>query len=320
MIDVLRYRGITLVISLAIIFGTIGYSLYLYSMRGYVFNYSVDFTGGSQILLKFDQPVAASQIREAVEKEGWGTPLIREFENNEVLVRIKEFSRDVTALSAKISSALQAIKPNLSVSVLQNEAVSAGVGDSLKMRSLSAILLGLLAMVLYIAFRFRSTAFAVGTVISLIHDAIVVLAAFMILDREISTNFIDAMLMTLGYSINDTIVIFSQIRDNLKKMSHASLEEVVTLSINQTLRRSILTSAATAMTVAAMLLLGGEALRDLSLALLIGIVFGTYSSIYIASPAMMLLYSKKEDDDEVRYTKDHDESLTHRGQAKKIAH
>jgi preprotein translocase subunit SecF len=296
MIDVLRYRKVTLAISLAIIFGSLGYSIYLYKTRGYVFNYSVDFTGGTQVLFKFNKPVSAHLVKEAVEKKGWRGAIVREFENNEVLVRVKEFSTDSKGLSSRIQQAIETEISDLHSTVLQNETVSASVGESLRAKSLYAVLLGLLAMVVYIGIiRFRSTAFAIGTVVSLAHDAIVVLAAFMILDREISTHFIEAILMTIGYSINDTIVIFSQIRDNLKKMKNAPLEEVVTVSINQTLRRSILTSAATTMAVLAMLLFGGEAFADMSLALLIGIVFGTYSSIYIASPSMMLVYSRRSE-------------------------
>ena len=123
----------------------------------------------------------------------------------------------------------------------------------------------------------------------LFHDAILMLAVFLLFDREISVNVIGAILAVMGYSINDTIVIFSQIRDNAKKMSHDSLKTIVNVSLNQTLRRTLLTSISTGLAVVSMLVLGGEALRDFSLALLVGIIVGTYSSIYIASPVMMLL-------------------------------
>jgi preprotein translocase SecF subunit len=153
-----------------------------------------------------------------------------------------------------------------------------------------AFLFVLIAMLGYIWLRFWSVAFAVGAVVSLIHDAVVIVAAFLLLDREVSSNLIFAVLTMLGYSINDTIIIFARIREHLRTMPGRPIEEIVTLSINQTLRRTILTSFATSLTVLAMLLLGGEALRDLSIALMIGIVFGTYSSIYIASPVMIMLY------------------------------
>ena len=128
----------------------------------------------------------------------------------------------------------------------------------------------------------------------LIHDAIAILAVFMFFGLEISPNVVMAILAILGYSINDTIVIFTQIRKNLKKMNNSSIYEIVNTSINQMLRRTLLTSISTGLTVTALLIIGGETLRNLSIALLVGIIFGTYSSIYIASMIMMLFYQKKD--------------------------
>ena len=147
-------------------------------------------------------------------------------------------------------------------------------------------------MLLYIWLRFFSVSFGVGAVVSLFHDAIVILGIFLLFDKEISINVISAILAVLGYSINDTIVIFTKIRQNIKTMRDVPIAKIVNTSINQTLSRTILTSFSTALVVLSLFILGGEALRDLSLALLIGIIFGTYSSIYIASPLMLLLYKE----------------------------
>jgi preprotein translocase SecF subunit len=136
-------------------------------------------------------------------------------------------------------------------------------------------------------------AFAAGTVVALLHDAIAILACFLFLDKDISLNMIGAILTVLGYSINDTVVIFTRIRNNLKHSSGQSMHDVVNMSINQTLRRTLLTSFATTLVVASLFIFGGEVLRDLSLALLVGIIVGTYSSIYIASPVMMMLNKAK---------------------------
>ena len=155
-----------------------------------------------------------------------------------------------------------------------------------------AITLALILMLLYIWLRFLSISFGVGAVVSLLHDAIVILGVFLLLDKEISVNVVSAILVVLGYSMNDTIVIFTKIRQNIKTMKNTSIDNIVNTSINQTLRRTILTSFSTALVVFSLFILGGEALRDLSLALLIGIIFGTYSSIYIASP-LCYLYIKK---------------------------
>jgi preprotein translocase subunit SecF len=140
--------------------------------------------------------------------------------------------------------------------------------------------------------RFWSISYAVGSVVSLAHDVLIILTVVLWFDYEISLNIIGALLFILGYSINDTIVIFSRIRETLSKSRDSSISEIINQSINHTLRRTILTSLATCLVVVALLMFGGEALRPLSLALLIGMVFGTYSSIFIASPVMQLLYKK----------------------------
>jgi preprotein translocase subunit SecF len=150
-------------------------------------------------------------------------------------------------------------------------------------------------MLLYIAGRFWSLGFAVGSVIALIHDALIMLSIFILFDREISITVIGAILAVIGYSINDTIVIFSQIRENLNNtLKRSSIYDIVNVSLNQTMRRTLLTSFSTALTVIAILVLGGEALRSFALALLVGIIFGTYSSIYIASPIVMWFYRDKK--------------------------
>jgi len=168
--------------------------------------------------------------------------------------------------------------------------VGASVGAVLRWKSIYAVVISLVFMLLYIAWRFWSFAYAAGAVIALLHDALVMLAVFLFFNREISIYTIGAILAVLGYSINDTIVIFSQIRQNVARMISTPMYEIVNLSLNQTQRRTILTSAATPQTVAVMFLLGGEVLRDFSLVILVGIFFGTYSSIYMASPIMLFFY------------------------------
>ncbi len=153
---------------------------------------------------------------------------------------MKEFSNDAKGLGERITHAVQAAMPTVGVTLQESEGVGAGVGAALRYKSLQAVLMGLLAMLLYIAIRFWSVAFAAGAIVALAHDAIVILAAFLFLDKEVSINLIGAILAVLGYSVNDTIVIFAQIRQNLKKMAGSPLSEIVNVSINQTLRRTIL--------------------------------------------------------------------------------
>jgi preprotein translocase SecF subunit len=245
--------------------------------------------------LRFDNGISSTQLRGILEDGGWKNPTIREFPaKNEMLVRVQEFGGDSKELSDRIVEVISQALPDNHVVSLQNEGVGPAVGAELRQKSAWAILFALIALLIYIAITFWSFAYAVGAVVALAHDALVMVGIFLLFDRDISINVIGAILAVLGYSINDTIVIFSRIREVMKKSRGASLYQVVNTSINQTLRRTILTSVSTALAVVSMLVLGGEALRDFSLTLLVGVIFGTYSSIFIASPVMMMLY-KKED-------------------------
>jgi len=293
MINFLKYRWMCGLFSISFLIASLGVYIYKWQTRGYTFVYSVDFTGGTQVLLKFEKPVSVCHLKDILEKNGWKNPITREFSApEEVLIRVSEYSNDSKGLAERMRGAIQAEIPDNQAVILQSEAVGPGVGQSLRWNFFLAVLIALIAILIYIAVRFWSFSFAVGAIVALVHDPMAILGIFLMFDREISINVIGVILAVIGYSINDTIVIFSRIRDNLHKMKGSSLNEIVNVSINKTLRRSVLTSFATALTVLSMLFFGGEALRDFSLALLVGIVFGTYSSIYIASPVMMLLYKE----------------------------
>lgn len=293
MINFLKYRTLTALSSLGLIVAFGGVAIYRQQTRGAVYTYSVDFTGGTQVLFAFESSINSAQVKQILADKGWVNASVREFGNNEIMVRVPEFEGDTIGLGERMKSAVQESLPGNSVSILQTESVGAGVGQDLRGKSARALFVAMILMLIYIAVRFWSFAFAAGAVFALVHDAIVMLAIFLFLDREISINFIAAILTVLGYSINDTIVIFSQIREFMKKRKDMPLDAVVNESLNYTLRRTMLTSISTGLPVMVMLIFGGEALQDFSLALLIGVIFGTYSSVYIASPIMMLLQPKK---------------------------
>ena len=174
MIDFLKYRWLMAVYSLCIMGSFVGVYIYKQRTRGEAFTYGVDFTGGTQALLKFNKPVSSQQIKEILEKEGWANPVTRDFSSQEILIRLKEFSNDVKGLGEKIQLALQKSIPETEVSILQVEGVGAGVGAELRWKSMRAVLIALLAMLLYIAFTFWSFAFAMGAVIALFHDSIII--------------------------------------------------------------------------------------------------------------------------------------------------
>jgi len=295
MIDVLRYRAFTAFVSFSIVASIVGTYIYKEQTRGSAFTYSVDFSGGTQMQLRFDRDVTGAQIRDILEQGGWKNPTIREFAGKkEMLVRVQEFVSDSKGLADQVVQKINQALPDSNAVIMQSEAVGPAIGAELRSKSMRAVLYALIALLLYIAITFWSFAYAVGAVVALFHDALVMIGFFLLFDWDISINAIGAILAVLGYSINDTIVIFSRIRETLKTSKNLSLYEVVNQSINQTFRRTLLTSVATALSVISMLVLGGEALRDFSITLLIGIIFGTYSSIFIASPVMMLLYKKND--------------------------
>jgi len=293
MIDFLKYRTVCLTFSLAILGGFLGMAVYRYQTRGSVFILSVDFTGGTQVLLNFENPVDSAAVKAAVSDAGWKGAAARYFSKHDVVVRVADFSSDVQGVATRILDVVRTAFPENKVTIKQTEHVGAGVGQELWLWSLISILIALGAMLSYIAIRFFSFSYALGAVVALFHDALVMLGVFLLFDREISVNVIGAILAIMGYSINDTIVIFSRIRDRMRTSNSARIGDVVNHSINHTLKRTILTSISTGLPVGAMFILGGEALRDFSIALMVGIIFGTYSSIYIASPIMMLFHNNK---------------------------
>ncbi len=284
MIDFLKYRYISLAVSgLFIVAG--GVSL-VYNGG---FRYSVDFTGGTQVSLRFENAVGSEALKEALIGAGWEDPIIREFGAGEVAIRVKDFEGDSQGLAVKIKDILENKIAGSKIEILEANAVGPAAGNELRWSFIFMILLGLLAMLLYIGIRFWSFSYGLGAIFSTFYDALAVLALFALIQQEISPNVVCAVLTILGYSINDTIIIFSRIRENFVKMKGESPEFIVNTSINQTLRRTILTSFATALIVGSLLIFGGESLHTFSFAMLFGIIVGTFSSIYIASPVMLML-------------------------------
>jgi len=289
MIDFLKYRYFYAFVSALIFVVFIGDYTYKYITRGTTFIYSVDFTGGTQLYLDFSQPVTSSQVIKPLEEAGITHVSTREFSSTSLVVRASSFSNEQEGIGPTIKHVLEKALPGTTVTIKKIDSIGGGIGQSLKAKSVKAVSIALILMFLFIALRCWSFAFAAGALVSLFHDAIFILAYFLLFDKEISINVIGAIVAVLGYSINDTIVIYARIRENIAKLPGRPLEEIVNTSMNETLRRTLLTSFATTLVVLSLFLFGGEALQGLAVTLLIGILFGTYSSIYIASPIMLML-------------------------------
>jgi preprotein translocase subunit SecF len=262
--------------------------------RGSSFLYSVEFSGGAQVhcLLEGAAVSTTEEMKRALEKDKhYEGIIIRQFSNNEFLFRFPiGINKEITASEASdlIKNKLESIFGGTKVKIVDSSYVGPQVGGELKTKAIISILIALFLMSFYVWIRFRSFAFSVANGISLFHDVLVVLLLLLWYDFEISLDIVGAILFILGYSINDTIVIFSRIRDNIKNnnLKGESIANIINLSIKETLRRTILTSAFTALVVLPLWLFGGVSLEPLSAPILLGIIFGTYSSIGIASAVL----------------------------------
>ena len=251
---------------------------------------SIDFEGGVLIQLKFQDRVATEELRVALDEAGYPNCEIQTFRTgDEILIRAPIVEgKDVTEDIKNALSDRFAANP---FEVRREELVGPKVGQELGKNAIWAIVIGLGAILVYVAFRFEFR-FAVAAVAALFHDVLVTLGIFSLTGKEVSLAVVAAFLTIVGYSLNDTIVVFDRIREDLRKYHRERYEGVINASINETLSRTIMTSLTTMIVVLFLFFLGGEVLRDFAFALLIGVVVGTYSSIFVASPILVEWYHK----------------------------
>ena len=282
-IDFLKMKMIFLAVSLALIVIGIG-SIVLH--KG--LNYGIDFAGGTLIQLKFNDAADIRKIREGLKGVDLGESVIQEYGSpEEVIIRVEKSSEDLQNLSDKITEALGKTFGEGAFIVERVEVVGPQVGQDLRTKALRALLFAMIGILIYITFRFEFR-FAVGAVLALIHDVFITVGIFSLLNKEFTLPIIAALLTIVGYSLNDTIVVFDRIRERMKLKKKETYEETINQSINQTLGRTLLTSLTTLVVVLALFFLGGEVIHDFSFALIVGIMVGTYSSIFIASPTLVL--------------------------------
>ena len=252
-------------------------------------NYGIDFAGGTLIQVRFSQPVTAGEIRESLKDAGL-TGTIQRFGAEgagEYLIRLQTSSSDLEGLSATIKDALAKRFGKDTFEIRRTEMVGPKVGKDLRRKGLQAIIFALIGILIYISFRFKFR-FAVGAVVALAHDVMITVGVFSLTNKEFSLPVLAALLTIVGYSLNDTIVVYDRIRENMGRMRRELLEKTINISINETLSRTILTSFTTLIVVIILFLIGGGVIHDFTFALLVGIVVGTYSSIFVASPLVVL--------------------------------
>ncbi len=281
--DFLRWRWHAVALSWVVILAGVGVMFVRGIPRG------IEFAGGTVVISQFEQRPSIQQVRSALDKtfggqnvivQTYGDPSLRQ-----VMVRVPEVGAES---GASLSSAAQKVEQALreadlgNVQTVGTEVVGPAVGQELTSRGISAVVLSLAGILLYIAFRYQMS-FAVGAVVATLHDLLVTMAFLAFFQYDITLNVIAAILTVTGYSTNDTIVIFDRVRENLRGMRRDSLQHVVNVAINQTLGRTIITAGTTLLSAVALFLFGGEVLRGFAFTLIIGVITGTYSSVFVAA-------------------------------------
>jgi len=281
-INFLKQKTIAFGISLALIIA----GLASITMNGGL-GLSIDFTGGTVIQVLFEKAPDITEIRTNLESNGFGSAEVIEFGSpNELLIKT-DIIENTEDANQKLSSALG----NYKYEIRRVEMVGPKIGSELRKDAIYAIIMALIGIMIYIWFRFDRY-YAVGSVAALVHDVFITLGIFSLLSKDIDLSIIAALLTIVGYSLNDTIVVFDRIRENIHKHSKERLEGVVNLSLNETLSRTVITSLTTLIVVIVLLLLGGEVIHNFAFALTVGVFVGTYSSIFVASPVMIHLENK----------------------------
>lgn len=268
-------------------------SIASFALRG--LNYGIDFTGGTLIELGYSEPVKLGQIRQDLEEDGLDRAVVQHFgTSHDVLIRLApEEGENSADLSSRI---IQILQPQVggTVDVRRVEFVGPQVGEELREDGGLAMLYALIGILIYVGLRFEYR-FSFGSVIALVHDVIITIGFFSITQVDFDLSVLAALLAVIGYSLNDTIVVFDRVRENFRKMRKADTRMIVNSSINQTLARTLVTSITTLIVLSALFLLGGAVIHGFALALIVGVVIGTYSSIYVASTSILLLRVSRAD-------------------------
>jgi len=250
--------------------------------------YGIDFAGGQLQEYRFTKPVPAENLRTILKEINLNDAVIQQFSEHpeNVIIRTTEDTYD------KVVETLKNKLPDNHFETLRIERVGPVVGKLLRKRAVLAIAFALIGILVYVGFRFKHLDFAVGGVVALLHDVLIAAGLLLVFNRQIDLLIITALLTIAGYSINDTIVIYDRVRENLPKMRKVTLRDVINVSLNQTLSRTILTSAVTLIVVIVLYLMGGEILNNFAFCLLVGFIAGCYSTVFIASP-IVLLWQKR---------------------------
>jgi preprotein translocase subunit SecF len=287
--DFVGKRKIALVFSLAlIVIGIVS----LISKGGP--DYGIDFAGGTMVQVRFTEATNATKIKEALAGMDVGSLVVQQFgdDQNEFMIRMEKTSEKLQGIGLEVQNHLTTSYGADKVEVRRTEMVGPQVGSDLRMKGLKAILYAMLGLLAYISWRFEFR-FAVGAIVALLHDVAITLGAFSLTGREIDLPIVAAFLAIIGYSLNDTIIVYDRIRENVGRYNKESFSFIINRSVNDTLSRTFLTSGTTLLCVLALFIWGGGVIHNFAFAMLVGILIGTYSSIFVASPILIFWEQRK---------------------------
>ena len=251
-------------------------------------NLGIDFAGGAAVQLKFDQPIRIDEARKALENSGVSNAELQEFgQENKLLVRVKTSTTIEEKTTERVLAVFAKEFPNNRFTVESTTEIGPTIGKKLQEDALIAVVISFAGIILYIAARFELR-FGIAAALATFHDVLAVLGAFYVLDKEITLLVVTALLTLAGYSLTDTVVVFDRIRENLRVRRRDTEETTINTAVNQVLSRTIVTSLTVVLVLVPLTLVGGEVLHDFSLALLWGVIFGTYSSVFVASPLLTI--------------------------------
>jgi len=258
-------------------------------------NFGIDFTGGTMIEVAYQEETDLNQIRNTLEQAGFENAIVQNFGSiHDVLIRLPVIeSENMAEVSNQVVAILQA-EHSTPIDVRRAEFVGPQVGEELTEQGGLAMLYALIGILIYVSLRFEYR-FAIGSVVALVHDVLITLGVFSLFQLEFDLTVLAAILAIIGYSLNDTIVVFDRIRETFLKVRKGSSEEIVNRALNDTLSRTLMTSVTTLLVVVSLFIFGGEVIHAFSIALILGIVVGTYSSIYIASNTVLAMGVSKAD-------------------------
>ena len=288
-IDFIGKRNISFMISGII--SIIGIIAIVQIARGAA-NMGIDFSGGTALQIKFSKPFTTDEVRKALADNGIKEVDLQEIKDgNQILIKMRKSTAPVGKIAETIEQDFKKALPANPFVIESTTEIGPSIGDKLRKDTLIAVVISMICIVIYIAWRFDFK-FGIGAAVATFHDVLAIFAVFFVLNKEVNLLLITAVLTIAGYSLTDTVVVFDRIRENLKKNVKDSLHNVFNVSINEVLSRTIITSLTTFLAATSLWLMGGEVIHDFAFALVVGIVIGTYSSIFVASPVVVILESR----------------------------